>query len=117
MDACRLLVICSILLNGGAILDMGVFGSLLVSRGSSFVEFIFDIINGDDRLAFPVSFDERGEAAGTLCGVVGPPGCCPADRGFRLLFGVEVERCDGVIGSSLQDEEEGGPPLIPLPGR
>jgi hypothetical protein len=36
---------------------------------------------------------------------------------LRLLFGVEVERCDDVIGSSLNDEEDDGPPLIPLPGR
>lgn len=47
--------------------------------------------------------------------------CCPDERRLLLLlFGVEVERVDGVIGSSLHDEDEdgiGGPALFPLPDR
>ncbi len=118
MDDCRLFVICSILLNGGAIFDVGVFGSPFISNGSSFVELLFDIINGDDKFVLVVNFDERGDAPGTLCGVVEPAGgCCPEDNAFELLFGVEVERCEGVIGSSLHEEDDDGPPLIPLPGR
>jgi hypothetical protein len=37
-----------------------------------------------------------------------------------LLFGVDVDRVKGVIGSSFNDEDDegsGGPPLMPLDGR
>lgn len=58
------------LLNGGAMLDVGVFGSLLMSSGSSLVALLLAIINGDETLLLAfTSFDERGDAAGTLCGV------------------------------------------------
>lgn len=53
-------------------LDVGVFGSPFRSSGSSFVELLFESINGDERLLlFRLEFclDERGDAAGTLCGV------------------------------------------------
>lgn len=89
----------------------------MLSNGSSLVEFIFNIIDGDDRLVLVSNFDERGDAAGTLCGVVGPTLCCPDGNELGLLFGVDVERCEGVNGSSLHDEEDDGPPLVPLPDR
>jgi hypothetical protein len=131
---CKLFVICSILLNGGAIFDVGVLGPPFISNGSSLAnELLFESINGDDKLLFPVNLAGRGDAADTLCGVrcedgpcerwvgvVEPTGCCPDDNGFILLFGVEVERVNGVIGSSLHDDDDdgsGGPPLIPFGGR
>ena len=46
--------------------DVGVFGSPFISNGSSLVE----LVNGEDRLLFSVNFDERGDAAGTLWGVI-----------------------------------------------
>ena len=39
-------------------------------------------------------------------GVVEPAGTFPVDNGLTMLFGVDVERVEGVMGSSLQDEDE-----------
>lgn len=65
---CRLLVIWIILFKGGAMFDVGVLGPPFISNGSSLDdEFVFESINGDERLAFVVNFDGRGEAAETLC--------------------------------------------------
>ena len=128
------MVICNILLNGGAIFDVGVLGPPFISSGSSFVDkLLFDNINGDDKLLFPGNLPGRGDAADTLCGVrcdggpcercvgvVEPIGCCPDDNEFTLLFGVEVEHVEGVIGSSLHEDEDDGngrPPPIPFDGR
>ena len=108
-------------------MDVGVLGPPFISSGSSFVDkLLFESINGDDKLLFPGNLTGRGDAAGTLCGVrceggpckrcvgvVEPIGCGPDDSGFALLFGVEVERVEGVRGSSLQEDEDdgnGGPP-------
>lgn len=74
---CRLLVICSILLNGGAIFDVGVLGPPFMSSGSSFVDgLLFESINGEDRLLFPGNLAGRGDAADTLCGVRWEGGPC-----------------------------------------
>ena len=70
LDDCKLFVICNILLKGGAILEPGVFGSPLMSNGSSLVGLLVDIISGDGKFGlFAFIFDERGDAAGTLCDV------------------------------------------------
>ena len=130
---CKLLVICSILLKGGAILDVGVLGPPFISNGSSFADELgFESINGDDKLLFPGNLAGRGDAADTFCGVrceggpcercvgvVEPIGCGPDDNGLPLLFGVEVERPEGVVGSSLHDDDDGngGPPPIPFDDR
>lgn len=133
---CRLLVICSILLSGGAMLDVGVFGPPFMSRGSSFAdEFgLLESISGDARLLFPGNLAGRGDAADTLCGVrcdggpwercdgvAGSVSCGPHDSGLTLWLGVDVERVMGVMGSSLSDDDEedgiGGPPLTPFVGR
>jgi hypothetical protein len=67
---CKLFVICNILLRGGAIFDVGVFGPPFISNGSSFVdELLFDNINGDDKLLLPGILVERGDTADTLWGV------------------------------------------------
>jgi hypothetical protein len=67
---CKLFVIWSMLLNGGAIFEVGVFGPPFKSSGSSLaVELLllFESINGDDKLLFAaVILAGRGEAAETL---------------------------------------------------
>lgn len=131
---CKLFVICNILLNGGAILDVGVLGPPFISNGSSLAdEFALEIINGDAILLFPGNLAGCGDAADTLCGVrcddgpcercvgvVEPTGACPTDNGFAFGLGVDVERPEGVIGSSLHDEDDdgtGGAPPTPFVGR
>jgi hypothetical protein len=74
---CKLFVICNILLNGGAIFDVGVFGPPFISNGSSLAdELLFESINGDDKLLLPVNLAGRGDAADTLCGVRCDGGPC-----------------------------------------
>lgn len=61
---CKLFVICSILLNGGAIFDVGVRGPPFMSNPSSFPDvLVFEAIDGDAKLLSPVNFDERGDTA------------------------------------------------------
>lgn len=100
--------------------EVGVRGPPFISNGSSFdAEFGFPSINGEAKLLLVFNFDDRGDGTEAFweprwdggpwewwVGVVEPAGGLPVDNGLAILFGVEVDRVDGVMGSSLQDDDE-----------